>query len=73
MYKTLNSYTLIHSYEFMIWIHYWKKRIQYSEFVILNSVVKYVMCIYEFKNQNSDFCNEFIYEFNFYEFMYLKS
>ena len=31
------------------------------------------MCIYEFKNQNSDFCNEFIYEFNFYEFMYLKS
>ena len=25
------------------------------------------------KNQNSDFCNEFIYELNFYKFMYLNS
>ena len=27
----------------------------------------------EFKNHNSGFCNEFIYELNFYKFMHLNS
>ena len=29
--------------------------------------------IYESKVHNSDFCNEFIYELNFYQFIYLNS
>ena len=43
--------------------------------MILNSEVKYAIWvhIHEFKNHKTDFCNEFIYELNFFEDMYLNS
>ena len=79
----IQSEFLVHEFdfiEFIIWIHYWKlMKIQYSEFTILNSVVKYGTWIH---------CNEFkriiiqifvmdswlfIYKLNIYEFTNLIS
>ena len=57
-----------HSHASMISIHPWKfLRIQYSESMVLNSVVKcgiWLSC----KNHESDFKYEFIYELSVYEF-----
>ena len=41
LWSNLNSWFQFDKYEFMIWIRYWKSRkIEYSLFMVLNSVVK---------------------------------
>ena len=40
--SNLNSWIWFHKHDIMIWIHYWKsRRIQYSELMVLHSMVKY--------------------------------
>ena len=43
-FNSLISWIWFHEFEFTIWIYYWKqRRIQYSEFKVLNLVVKYAI------------------------------
>ena len=58
----MNSY-MKGSYEFVSYINSYKNSFQYSEFIVLNSVVKHAIwtCFNEFKRISDSFY-EFIYE-----------